>query len=160
MKHIIVGQHIRTAMPPPRSNIISLPIVYALIVWLCCPVVQLALAAREPKVVTIPQQGDVQGFLMKMHRVQRIIAYLGIPYAMPPIGDDRFRPPVVETLPSWEGVRNASQLQPECWADGRRPAKQHEEAFGRLVGAPRRWSSALFDEDCLYLNIYRPEGIS
>lgn len=124
-----------------------------------CFDVPAATAAREAKIVTIPEQGQLQGVIMKMQRIQRIVGYLGIPFAQPPTGERRFLPPVVEDLPAWEGVRNASELQPECWSDGRRPAKQHEEAFGRLVGAPKRWNMALYDEDCLYLNVYRPDGM-
>lgn len=137
----------------------TIAFAYALIAyWLVCwPLVR---AAREPPIVTLPDQGQLQGVHQKMQRIQRIVAYLGVPYAQPPTGDRRFQPPVVDDLPAWEGVRNASQLQPECWSDGRRPAKQHEEAFGRLVGSSRRWNAALYDEDCLYLNIYRPDGTS
>lgn len=113
---------------------------------------------RKPPVVTLAAQGQLMGCHLKMFRTQRIVAYLGIPYALPPIGERRFQPPVVDNLPRWEGVRNASDLQPECWGDHRRPVKQHEEAFGRLVGMQKIWNPELYDEDCLYLNIYMPEG--
>lgn len=112
---------------------------------------------RKPPVVTLPAQGQVMGCYLKMFRIQRIVAYLGIPYALPPTGERRFQPPVVE-LPRWEGVQNASELQPECWSEHRKPVKQHEEAFARLVGTSKKWNMELYDEDCLYLNVYTPDG--
>lgn len=113
---------------------------------------------REPPVVTLPDHGQLKGIYLTMLRIQRIVGYMGIPYALPPTGDRRFQPPVVDNLPRWEGVRNASELQPECWADHRKAVKHHEEAFARLIGTPKKWNSDLYDEDCLYLNVYTPDG--
>lgn len=118
----------------------------------------IVMSAREPPMVTIPGQGELMGMHMKMFRTQRILAYLGIPYAHPPINEKRFGPPVVDNLPSWEGIKNATELQSECWSDHRKPAKQHDEAFLRLVGTPAKVNTSLYNEDCLYLNIYTPEG--
>lgn len=115
-------------------------------------------AAREPPTVTIPGQGQLMGMYMKMFRIQRIVAYLGIPYAHPPIYEKRFGPPVVDNLPSWDGIRNATELQSECWSDYRKPIKKHDEAFMRLIGTPKKRNVSLYNEDCLYLNIYLPEG--
>lgn len=116
-------------------------------------------AIREPPSVTIPGQGTLTGMYMKMFRIQRIIAYLGIPYAQPPTVERRFAPPVVDNLPSWGGVRNATEFQRDCWSDTRKPFKQHDEAFMRLIGTSKIRNSSLYDEDCLYLNIYIPEGM-
>lgn len=114
---------------------------------------------RKPPIVSLAAQGQLMGCHLKMFRTQRIVAYLGIPYALPPIGERRFQPPVVDNLPRWEGLRNASELQPECWGDHRRQVKQHEEAFARLIGTQKKWNPELYDEDCLYLNVYTPEGM-
>lgn len=131
-----------------RSHII---IVTAVAVFIVC-----ASAAREPPTVNIPDQGQLVGMYMKMFRIQRIVAYLGVPYAQPPFV--RFGPPVVDDLPSWQGPRNATEYQPECWSDTRRPAKQHDVAFSRLIGVSRKWDPGLYSEDCLYLNIFVPDG--
>lgn len=124
-------------------------------------------SAREPPQVTIPDQGTVMGTFLKMFRIQTVIAYLGIPYAQPPLAEKRFTPPVVDDLPRWSGVRNASQMPPDCWQSVRRAKrKKHDEIFANLLqkmakdeddsmsgGAERQ-----FDEDCLYLNVFVPDG--
>jgi len=68
-------------------------------------------------------------------------AYLGIPYAAPPVGDLRWRPPA-PTRP-WQGVRDASRYAAACL----QPSNKRDESWAR-VGAT--------SEDCLFLNIWRP----
>jgi para-nitrobenzyl esterase len=63
--------------------------------------------------------------------------FLGIPYAAPPAGNLRWRPPARPA--SWEGVRDATQFGPSC--------PQLPSPF-----AP----PGPFSEDCLYLNVYAP----
>lgn len=119
--------------------------------------------ARDPPMVTIPDQGTLMGTYLKMVRIQSVIAYMGIPYAHPPIGDRRFTPPVVDDIPSWEGVRNASVPPPDCWQSTlRRTKHRHDEIFSDLV--PKAFTdddeetTHVYDEDCLYLNVFIPDG--
>src|SRR5215472_1618201 len=63
--------------------------------------------------------------------------FLGIPYAAPPTGNLRWRPPAPPA--EWEGVRDATQFAPSCPQPG--------SGF-----AP----PGLMSEDCLYLNVYTP----
>lgn len=132
--------------------------VAALLIACCMQMCSMAVA-RDPPVVRIPEQGELMGYFMTMFRTQKIVAYMGIPYAEPPINERRFAPPVVESLPSWEGVRNASQLPMECWSDTRKPVKQHDDIFLRMLGINARSKDvSRFSEDCLFLNIYVPDG--
>ncbi|CAN7943986.1 unnamed protein product [Ixodes hexagonus] len=69
-------------------------------------------------------------------------AFLGIPYAVPPFGELRFRKPQ-PSLP-WNGTYNATSKPSPCWQ-----LDLHFMDNGFL-----NYSSA--SEDCLYLNIWRP----
>lgn len=104
------------------QNIMCIKIVCVLLMQLMVGVK----CAREPPTVMIPEQGMVMGMYMKMFRIQRIVAYLGIPYAQSPINERRFMAPLIDNVP-WDGVRNATTFPPQCWSDIRKPIKQHEE---------------------------------
>ncbi|XP_040360869.2 acetylcholinesterase-like [Ixodes scapularis] len=73
---------------------------------------------------------------------KEVEAFLGIPYAVPPIGELRFKKPQ-PTLP-WNGTYNASSKPSPCW--------QLDLHF--IENGALNYSSA--SEDCLYLNIWRP----
>lgn len=66
-----------------------------------------------------------------------VSAYKGIPFAAPPVGPLRWRPP--QPAAPWKGVRDAS-------------------AFGHSCLQPAsRWSTVKdLSEDCLYLNVWAP----
>jgi para-nitrobenzyl esterase len=63
--------------------------------------------------------------------------FLGIPYAAPPVGDLRWRPP--QPAARWHGVRAATKFAPHC--------PQSATPFGH----------ASTSEDCLYLNVFAPQ---
>lgn len=63
------------------------------------------------------------------------VAFLGIPYAAPPVGDFRWKPP--QEPAKWAGVRKADAFGPSC--------AQY------AVSWTRNYSSK---EDCLYLNVW------
>lgn len=132
-------------------------VVLTIIVFNC---VFLMVLCRDAPIVQIPDQGQVMGFFLKMFRTQTIVGYMGIPYAQPPIEDRRFSPPIVDTLPTWDGVRNGSQMQMQCWSDVRKPIKNHDEIFLKILGIETKSddTESPFSEDCLYLNLYVPDG--
>ncbi len=70
-----------------------------------------------------------------------VLAWRGIPYAAPPVGELRLRPPAAP--PSWAGVRDAL-------AYGNRSPQPDP------VAAPQGPPPPPADEDCLYLNVTAP----
>ncbi|CAH2229222.1 jg2626 [Pararge aegeria aegeria] len=122
------------------------------------------LSAREPKQITLANQGTIAGMYITRFRTKRIVAYVGIPYAQPPIDFRRFAPPEYTDLPSWEGLRNATIYAPDCMQndpkreDIQHPLNKHDELFTKLLEAqmeePRKKE---YSEDCLYLNVYVPD---
>lgn len=71
-----------------------------------------------------------------------VSSFKGIPFAAPPVGEFRWRPP--QPVAPWEGVRNAVEYGPNCAQAG----------WGGSPGSITEGSS----EDCLYLNLWAPAG--
>jgi para-nitrobenzyl esterase len=97
----------------------------------------------DPLVST--QNGDVKGIA---NQEGSVLAFKGIPYAAPPLGDLRWREP--QPAASWDGVRDASKFCASC---------MQNRVFSQLPNAP--WSAEYMvqdsvSEDCLYLNIWTP----
>lgn len=69
-----------------------------------------------------------------------VSSFKGIPYAAPPVGPYRWRPP--QRVVDWQGVRDATKYCADC-----------AQAGGRNTpGGVRPGTS----EDCLFLNLWRP----
>jgi para-nitrobenzyl esterase len=86
-----------------------------------------------PRVATV--SGIVQGVTE-----DDVTRFKGIPFAAPPVGEFRWRPP--QPVAPWEGVRDASEFGPNCAQGG----------WGAAPGTIAEGSS----EDCLYLNLWKP----
>ena len=79
------------------------------------------------------------GGLVRGADVAGVDSFLGLPYAAPPTGNLRWRPP--QPAASWSGVRDATQFGPSC----------PQALTGNPLLPPGKIS-----EDCLYLNVYTP----
>lgn len=79
----------------------------------------------------------VQGTLVGTQDAQGA-RFLGVPYAAPPVGERRWRPPAPAA--AWQGQRDATRLASAC--------PQSPSPFG----------PASTNEDCLYANIFVPPG--
>ncbi|KAJ8868232.1 hypothetical protein PR048_032041 [Dryococelus australis] len=106
--------------------------------------------------------GPVRGVVLLQQRPRIAVeAFLGVPYATPPLGSLRYMPPV--TPSSWRGPRLADTFSAVC--PQRTPdIANRSEALLRLPRGRLRHLERLLpllanqSEDCLYLNIYVPRA--
>jgi len=70
----------------------------------------------------------------------KVRTFKGIPYAAPPVGPLRWKPP--QPVAPWTGVRKASEYGPRC---------MQTRVFSDMV-----FNDAGPSEDCLYLNLWMP----
>ncbi|MFC9063259.1 carboxylesterase family protein, partial [Streptomyces sp. NPDC057074] len=97
------------------------------------------MTADRTKPVVSTEYGAVRG------RYENGVAvFRGIPYAAPPFGPRRFRPPVAPE--PWDGVRDAGSFGPTA------PKPPYSEAFAQYLSDP-----AIPGDDCLNLNVWTPE---
>ena len=93
-----------------------------------------AVGAIDDTVVTT-SAGRVRGAL-----TGDVVSFKGIPYAAPPLGPLRWRAP--RPVKPWKDVRDATAFGHDCM--------QVPSDFEVLATTP--------DEDCLYVNVWRPAG--
>ena len=85
------------------------------------------------------QQGKVVGFADNYDTH----AWLGIPYASPPIGSLRWRAP--QAVEPWQAVLEATNYGASC-----------VQFWGRISGQEGETGDLIGQEDCLYLNVWAP----
>jgi para-nitrobenzyl esterase len=73
-----------------------------------------------------------------------IRVFKGVPYALPPTGPLRWKPPVA--APAWSDTREATEFGPVCV----QPKPQPNSIYS--------WNLRPMSEDCLSLNIWAPAG--
>jgi len=95
-------------------------------------------AAAKGPVVSAPA-GAVEGTL-----VGDVRSFKGLPYALPPTGAARWKPPM--PMPKWDGTRNATEFGPACVQPTARTGSIYSNQ-------PQKVS-----EDCLSLNIWAKSG--
>jgi para-nitrobenzyl esterase len=96
----------------------------------------------DPTAKRAISSGELVGFAPN----EKTQAWLGIPFAAPPEGDLRWRPP--RPPKSWSGVRESLRAGSSC-----------PQIAGMLSGTPDAKPGTLVgSEDCLYLNVYAPRA--
>ncbi|MCP2340123.1 carboxylesterase/lipase family protein [Actinomadura rupiterrae] len=90
--------------------------------------------------IVATRHGKVRGRLLE----NGVAAYLGIPYAAPPFGANRFREP--RPPASWDGVRDTVEYGATV------PKPGYPRPFDKLLPDP-----VVPGEDCLNLNVWTPD---
>uniref|UniRef100_A0A8C5KFD8 Carboxylic ester hydrolase n=1 Tax=Jaculus jaculus TaxID=51337 RepID=A0A8C5KFD8_JACJA len=103
-------------------------------------------ASRSP--IRTTHTGQVRGSLIQVKDTDsEVLAFLGIPFAKPPVGPLRFAPP--EPPESWNGVRDGTSYPAMCL--------QNADQLNVITTLfTLTLPSTPMSEDCLYLNIYSP----
>jgi len=97
----------------------------------------LCAAAHADPLTVKTEQGKVHGKTINDGKVR---AYLGLPYAAPPVGDLRWKAP--QPAVKWKSDRDATQFGAHCAQN-----KVFEDMIFQDSGG---------SEDCLFLNVYAP----
>ena len=79
---------------------------------------------------------------------QMISIFRGIPYAAPPVGENRWKAP--QEAESWEGIRNCYTFPNISWQE------RQESEGGGIVANEFYCLDWPRSEDCLYLNVWTP----
>ena len=108
----------------------------AILFFLITTATQANAATELPKARTRTTNGVIEGVIS-----QGVRTYKGIPFAAPPAGDLRWKPP--QPAASWDGVRPATGFGPRCMQ-----GRIFDDMIFRDEGP---------SEDCLYLNVWAPE---
>uniref|UniRef100_A0A8R1Y9X4 Carboxylic ester hydrolase n=1 Tax=Onchocerca volvulus TaxID=6282 RepID=A0A8R1Y9X4_ONCVO len=78
---------------------------------------------------------------------KRVRSFLSVPFAEPPIGDNRFRPPIPKK--PWKDIIDATILSPACY--------QGRDTYDETFWGSEMWNANTpVQEDCLRMNIWAP----
>jgi len=101
----------------------------------------LSAAAASARSDGAPVVTIADGALRGVHE-EGVVAFKGIPFAAPPVGELRWRAP--QPVVRWQGVRDASRYGHDCM-------QLPFPSDAAPLGTPPA-------EDCLYVNLWKPQG--
>ena len=87
-----------------------------------------------------PPRATVQQGVLAGHDAEGVVSFKGVPYARPPVGELRWRPP--QPAAAWTGERDATRVGAICI----QPPANGDNGVGPLP----------MSEDCLTLNVWAP----
>ncbi|EDW74339.2 uncharacterized protein Dwil_GK21859 [Drosophila willistoni] len=109
------------------------------VLYLCLYLAFISAAEDEDLIVCPPKVGCLRGTTMNGYQKGPFEAFMGIPYAEPPVGTLRFQSPKIKAR--WFNTYDATKFKSDCIQ------KNYLVPNSKVIGS----------ENCLYLNIYRPK---
>ncbi|KAF6117570.1 butyrylcholinesterase [Phyllostomus discolor] len=100
----------------------------------------------EEDIIITTKSGKVRGINLSVLG-GTVTAFLGIPYAQPPLGRLRFRKP--QSLTKWSDIWNATKYSNSCY-------QNTDQSFPGFIGSEMWNPNTDLSEDCLYLNVWIP----
>lgn len=91
----------------------------------------------DESVVVHTDKGKIQGFV---DRSANATKFLGVPFALPPVGELRWKAP--QSMTAWQGIRETTSFANQCMQN--------------FIYDDMRFRSSGVSEDCLYLNVWTP----
>ncbi|KAL1777558.1 cholinesterase, partial [Sigmodon hispidus] len=100
----------------------------------------------EEDLIVTTKSGRIRGLSLPVLG-GTVNAFLGIPYAQPPVGRLRFKKP--QPLNKWSGIQNATKYANSCY-------QNIDQTFPGFQGSEMWNPNTNLSEDCLYLNVWIP----
>ena len=94
--------------------------------------------------------GKLRGMIVSASLNRNVSAYLGIPYAKPPINELRFRAP--QKVSPWTDIKDATRQPSSCY-------QRRDLFFADFEGVQEQEPRVDPSEDCLYLNVFVPSNL-
>ncbi|XP_072111502.1 cholinesterase-like [Mobula birostris] len=119
---------------------------YIPVLWFLLTFESLNSTSSEEELVVTTKQGKVKGMSVNVLSGS-VTAFLGIPYAEPPIDELRFKKP--EPRRPWSGLWNADRYPNSCY--------QYVNSSSPGLPWEEMWNpNTQLSEDCLYVNVWVP----
>jgi para-nitrobenzyl esterase len=118
-----------------KSFVVKIPLIRTRLILALTIAVSGISPARSQIETAQVTGGEIRGVVK-----DGVASFKGVPFAAPPIGELRWKPP--QPVKPWSGVRKADTFG---------PAPMQNRAASFLMGG---WSPV--SEDCLYLNVWTP----
>ena len=105
-------------------------------------------SGSEESVTRDTPVGKIEG-TRKTVLEKKVDTFLGVPFARPPVKELRFKPP--QPIGKSDFIIKANKLPHSCW-------QEKDTSFHTFPGVDMWNPNTEMSEDCLYLNIWQPEG--
>ena len=105
-------------------------------------------SGRGDDLIVNTEKGRVRGIRYHLPKMGKVDAFLGIPFAKPPLDHLRYKHP--QPIEAWNSIYNATKLPNSCY-------QSPDDVFGEFRGSTMWNPNTRVSEDCLYLNVWVPK---